>query len=125
MEHYAAVMTSLQGYVNAAWAEFVSRTQGHTSTVLGLMCLSALLPAMVHRRYRELVTLSKPDASPFAAGVVSRRWLLENIVMILSLGGLGIEGVAQGYHCVFNHGHIDAPFAITAAVLVLTVSAAL
>ena len=53
--------------------------------LVGAALLSAALPLLVHSRYRALCATGWPDHAPLAAGVVSRRWLCENLLLLLLL----------------------------------------
>lgn len=59
--------------------------------------LVALLPRRPHATYRTLLASASPDASPYTAGKVSRRWLVENMLLLLALLAGGAELAQQAW----------------------------
>ena len=55
--------------------------------VASLLVLAAL-PALTLGQYRQYEAYGAPDLTPLAMGLVSRRWLLENLLSLLYVGSL-------------------------------------
>lgn len=82
--------------------------------------LAALLPYLVRARYRAYVTGGWADPSAYEAGVVSRRWLAENVAGLVALLALAAELAAEAVDAAGAHMW-DWRVLATAVSLLLTV----
>jgi hypothetical protein len=85
------------------------------------IALAALLPYLVRARYRAYVTGGWADPSAYEAGVVSRRWLAENVAGLVALLALAAELAAEAVDAMAGARVWDWRVLATAVSLLLTV----
>ena len=66
--------------------------------LLGLCMVGLVLPALTFSQYKRYERGGEPDLMPLQLGLVSRRWLLENLLSLLYAVSLVANAVAIALH---------------------------